>query len=357
MEGHQAFAIADTWNRPSLRRARRSTDPRLNWWDSVEKRHWITNSREDGWGYLGVMRTGHSSWIVGLTLGLGGGIALAVALGAGSSPAARPASVHSQGGQSVGGQGQGNAQQLPAPKPASGPIAPAGADDATALAKLNQLAGYWVVTGTATGPDGSAQGSFQGESQFGWVLGGNFLLGDHGLWNQQGAVLLTMDQMGFTPGVGFTRTEVTNGDRSMFISSGMYDAAADTIAFLTTNSLLTTNGQPRSLATSFAFQPDGTVICNTEFEVNDQPTGKVTLLMTRAPLPTHTAPQGGPGGTGVASGHGGQGGQGGQPMNTAQMKSSISSMMKQRQQLQSQMNDMHQQVQDMSRMMQTGSPE
>ena len=342
MEGHQAFAIADTWNRPSPRRARRATDPGVNWWDSVEKRHWITNSM--GWRaqYLGVMRTRHSSWIVGLTLGVGGGMALAVALGAGSPLA----------GQSAGGQGQ--AQQLPAPKPASGPIAASSADDATALAKLNQLAGYWTVTGTATGPDGSAQGSFQGESQFGWVLGGNFLAGDHGLWNQQGAALLTMDQMGYTPGVGFTRTEVTNGDRSMFISSGMYDAAADTIAFLTTNSLLTTNGQPRSLATSFAFQPNGTVICNTEFEVNDQPTGKVTLLMTRAVRQTNTAPQGGPGGTGVASG---QGGQGGQPMNTAQMKSSISAMMAQRQQLQSQMNDMQQQVQDMSRMMQTGSPQ
>ncbi len=294
------------------------------------------------------MRERHSSWIIGLALGLGGGVALAVALGAGSS----------QGGQSPGSQAQ--EQQLPAPKPASGPVAPAGADDATALAKLNQLAGYWTVTGTATGPDGSAQGSFQGESQFGWVLGGNFLAGDHGLWNQQGAALLTMDQMGYTPGVGFTRTEVTNGDRSMFISSGMYDAAADTIAFLTTNSLLTTNGQPRSLATSFAFQPDGTVICNTEFEVNDQPTGKVSLVMTRAVRQTHTAPQGGPGGAGVASGQSGQGGQSGQsgqPMNTAQMKSSISAMMAQRQQLQSQMNDMQQQVQDMSRMMQTGSPQ
>ncbi len=287
------------------------------------------------------MRKRHSSWIIGLTLGLGGGVALAVALGAGLP----------QGDQSPSNQ----AQQLPAPKPASGPIAASGADDATALAKLNQLAGYWTVTGTATGPDGSAQGSFQGESQFGWVLGGNFLAGDHGLWNQSGAALITMDQMGYTPGVGFTRTEVTNGDRSMFISSGMYDAAADTIAFVTTNSLLTTDGKPRSLATSFAFQPDGTVICNTEFDVNDQPNGKVTLVMTRAPMPAHGGVQGVPG----AGGSQGQGqeGQGGQQMNTAQMKSSISAMMKQRQQLQSQMNDMQQQVQDMSRMMQTGSPQ
>ncbi|MSR29219.1 MAG: hypothetical protein EXS03_06570 [Phycisphaerales bacterium] len=226
----------------------------------------------------------------------------------------------------------------------SGPIAPAGADDAAAFTKLGQLVGSWTVTGVATGADGSVQGQFQGESHFGWTLGGNFLSGDHVLWNGQGAALQMIDEMGFTPGVGFTRSELTNGDRSMFLSSGLYDQAADTIAFLTTNTLLTADGQPRSLATGFAFQSDGSVIWGTVFQANSQPVGSVKLILTRsAAQGTPHSPQAP---TGVSPGAPQQ--------NLAQMKSTMSSMIKQRQQLQSQMNQMQEQVRDMSRMMSNG---
>ncbi len=224
----------------------------------------------------------------------------------------------------------------------TGPITPAGADDATALAKLNQLVGSWSVVGAAQGPDGSAQGEFQGESHFGWTLGGNFISGDHALWNAQGAQLQTIDAMGFTPGVGFTRSEMTNGDRSMFIFAGRYDAAVDAIVFESTNSLLTASGQSRALQVSFTFKDDGSVVWNTRFVVAGANAGIVSLTLTpSASSPSPSAPSVAPSAPNS-------------PPDLAQMKSTMSGMLQQRQQMQSQMNQMQQQVQDMSRMMSSG---
>jgi hypothetical protein len=233
----------------------------------------------------------------------------------------------------------------------SGPISAAGSDDELALTKLNQLVGSWSVVGSAKGSDGSAQGTFQGESHIGWTLGGNFLAGDHVLWNTQGAALQMIDAMGFTPGVGFTRSEITNGDRSMFLFAGKYDDVADAIVFDTTNRLLTPTGQARALRTSFAFGNDGTVRWDTLFEVAGGGVGSVSLVMTRSASGQSqglrqgappSAPQPAPGGQPSAA------------PDIGQMQSTLSGMLKQRQQMQSQMNQMQQQVQDMSRMMSSG---
>lgn len=266
------------------------------------------------------------------------------------------------------GAGQ-QAQPGTAPAPAK-PIRPAGTDDAIALGKLNQLVGTWAVQGTSVSETGVSQGPFQGESQFGWTLGGNFLSGDHVLWNSQGAALQTVDVMGFTPGVGFTRSEITNGDRSMFLSSGMYDESADAIAFVTSNRLVTADGRDRSLATSFLFQPDGTVVWNTQFSVNDQPAGSVRLLLTRtSTTPGISSPQTPFGAPLMQQGSGATAGQSADqstnfivqtpqgmavtraPQTMQENQQLMAAMMKQRQQMQAQMNAMQSQVADMSRTM------
>ena len=59
----------------------------------------------------------------------------------------------------------------PGVRATAGPITPAGADDAQALALFTQFVGIWDVQGVATSADGKTSGPFRGESQFGWILG------------------------------------------------------------------------------------------------------------------------------------------------------------------------------------------
>lgn len=258
------------------------------------------------------------------------------------------------------------------------PIAAAGPNDAPAVAILDKLVGTWSAQGTATAPDGSTSGPFHGESQFGWSLGGNFLSGDHLLFNAQGAALQTIDVMGFTPGVGFTRSEITNGDRSMFLSTGMFDQAASALTFVTSNPMQTAAGAPRSLTTTFIFRPDGSVMLMTTFEENDQPAGSVSVVLTQTSKnPGLTSPQtpfGAPllmqqgasganatGGNAAGAAHGPTGSfivqtpQGmavtRPPQTMAENQQLMKAMMNQRQQMQAQMNTMQGQMQDMSRSM------
>lgn len=303
------------------------------------------------------MKTNTQSFVVGSIVGAGACAFAAVILGATAQQSQQ--------------QAQPSQPQQPAPLQA---IAPAGADDAKALALLTQLVGSWAVQGTSIAVDGTTSGPFQGTTQFGWTLGGNFLSGDHALFNSSGSALQTIDVMGFTPGVGFTRSEITNGDRSMFLSTGIYDDAANALTFVTSNTLLTSDGQPRSLTTTFLFQPDGSVIWNTSFFVGNQPAGTVKLVMTQTSknpgLSSPQTPFGAPmlaqsggaqsgGGQGAASASSGsfivQTPQGlavtRPPQNAAENQQLLSAMMQQRQQMQAQMNTMQGQVPDMSRTM------
>ncbi|MDA0215341.1 MAG: hypothetical protein O2875_08250 [Planctomycetota bacterium] len=255
----------------------------------------------------------------------------------------------------------------PAVRAPSGPITPASEDDAQALALFTQFVGTWDVQGVATSADGKTSGPFRGESQFGWILGGNFLSGDHVLWNTDGAALQSIDLMGFTPGVGFTRSEITNGDRSMFLSTGMHDDAARALTFVTSNSLTTVGGKPRSMSTTFMFGFDGSIIWDTQFQIDDEPAGSVKLTLTRTsavpgistPNTPHGAPMTAQGADGNAGTNSGsfivQTPQGlavtRAPQTAAENQQLMSAMMKQRQQMQAQMNTMQGQVSDMSRTM------
>ncbi len=303
------------------------------------------------------MKTMTQSFVVGSIVGSVGCALVAAILGA-SAHQSQP-------------QAQPSSPAQPTQRAPLQAIAPAGADDAKALALLTQLVGSWSVQGTSIAVDGTTSGPFQGTTQFGWTLGGNFLAGDHALFNSTGSALQTIDVMGFTPGVGFTRSEITNGDRSMFLSTGIYDDAANALTFVTSNSLLTSDGQPRSLTTTFVFQVDGTVTLSTSFFVGDQPAGTVRLVMTQtSKTPGLSSPQtpfGAPmlAQSGGAQSGGGQSAPGGSfivqtpqglavtrpPQNAAENQQLLTAMMQQRQQMQAQMNTMQGQVPDMSRAM------
>lgn len=262
--------------------------------------------------------------------------------------------------------------------PAAAPAAESAViSDAKARALLTLFVGSWDVRGTTVGADAASTGPFQGQCHFSWTLGGVFLAGDHVLYNQQGAALQIMDVMGFTPGVGFTRSEITNGDRSMFLSTGMYDDAPNALVFASSNPMITPNGKRRSLDTSFLFRPDGTIVWNTTFEEDDAPAGTVKLVLSRmetppamqAPATPFGAPMIAQGGAGQATSQQPSAAGGGNfivqtpqglavtraPQNMEENKQLLSAMLQQRQQLQAQMNAMQGQVQDMSRMMTTAT--
>lgn len=292
-------------------------------------------------------------FIAGIVLGIAGSATLACVFGASSqkqSPAASAAATPAPATPAA-------AQAVP---PSTGPITPAGANDAQALALFTQFIGTWDVQGVATSADGKTSGPFRGESQFGWILGGNFLSGDHVLWNADGAALQSIDLMGFTPGVGFTRSEITNGDRSMFLSTGIRDEAARALTFVTSNALTTVDGKSRSMSTTFIFGFDGSINWETQFQIDDQPAGSVKLTLTRTSdvpgLSTPKTPYGAPL---AAQGGGGsfivQTPQGmavtRAPQSAAENQQLMSAMLKQRQQMQAQMNTLQGQVPDMSRMM------
>ncbi|MBM4009151.1 MAG: DUF1579 domain-containing protein [Planctomycetes bacterium] len=276
-------------------------------------------------------------------------------------------------------QGGGSTQtaatnQAPSAAPAT---QPAVISDAKARALLGLFVGSWEVRGTTVGVGGASTGPFQGQCHFNWTLGGVFLAGDHVLYNQQGAALQMMDVMGFTPGIGFTRSEITNGDRSMFLSTGMYDDAPNALVFASSNPMVTPGGKQRSLDTSFLFRPDGTIVWNTTFEEEDSPVGTVKLVLTRMETPPSmqapTTPFGAPmiaqGGAAETTSQQAaaadsknfivQTPQGlavtRAPQSMEENKQLLSAMLQQRQQLQAQMNAMQGQVQDMSRMMTTAT--
>lgn len=288
-------------------------------------------------------------FIAGIVLGIAGSATLACVFGA-SSQKQSPAPA--------------TPQTVP---PSTGPITPAGADDAQALALFTQFIGTWDVQGVATSADGKTSGPFRGESQFGWILGGNFLSGDHVLWNADGAALQSIDLMGFTPGVGFTRSEITNGDRSMFLSTGIRDEAARALTFVTSNALTTVGGKSRSMSTTFIFGFDGSINWETQFQIDDQPAGSVKLTLTRtsdvpglsSPKTPYGAPLAAQGGGESAGANSGsfivQTPQGmavtRAPQTAAENQQLMSAMMKQRQQMQAQMNTLQGQVPDMSRTM------
>lgn len=286
------------------------------------------------------------------------------------------------GGAALPTFGWANAPQASAPAPTPAPQAPSTADpavisDAKARALLTLFVGSWEVRGTTVQASGASTGPFQGQCHFNWTLGGTFLAGDHVLYNQEGAALQVMDVMGFTPGVGFTRSEITNGDRSMFLSTGMYDDAPNALVFASSNPMITTDGKRRSLDTSFLFRPDGTIVWNTTFEEDDMPAGTVKLVLTRMETPPSmqapTTPFGAPmiaqGGASQATSQQPSAAGGGNfivqtpqglavsraPQNMEENKQLLSAMLQQRQQLQAQMNAMQGQVQDMSRMMTTAT--
>jgi hypothetical protein len=249
--------------------------------------------------------------------------------------------------------------------------------DAKARALLSLFVGSWEVRGATVGADGASAGPFQGQCHFNWTLGGVFLAGDHVLYNQEGAALQIMDVMGFTPGIGFTRSEITNGDRSMFLSTGMYDDAPNALVFSSSNPMITPEGKRRSLDTTFLFRPDGTIVWNTTFEEDDAPAGTVKLVLSRMETPgALQAPSTPFGAPMIAQAAAGQAvpqqkaaADGGNfivqtpqglavtraPQNMEENKQLLSAMLQQRQQLQAQMNTMQGQVQDMSRMMTTAT--
>jgi len=213
-------------------------------------------------------------FVAGVAFGIAASAALVCVFAASSQGQSPPAGTSAATPTAI----QSTHPAAPAP---TGPITPAGADDAQALALFTQFVGTWDVQGVATSADGKTSGPFRGESQFGWILGGNFLSGDHVLWNADGAALQSIDLMGFTPGVGFTRSEITNGDRSMFLSAGMNDDAARALTFVTSNPLTTVGGKQRSISTTFMFGFDGSITWDTQFQIDDQPAGSVKLTLTR----------------------------------------------------------------------------
>ena len=299
-------------------------------------------------------------FVAGVAFGIAASAALVCVFAASSQGQSPPAGTSAATPTAI----QSTRPAAPAP---TGPITPAGADDAQALALFTQFVGTWDVQGVATSADGKTSGPFRGESQFGWILGGNFLSGDHVLWNTDGAALQSIDLMGFTPGVGFTRSEITNGDRSMFLSTGMNDDAARALTFVTSNPLTTVGGKQRSISTTFMFGFDGSITWNTQFQIDDQPAGSVKLTLTRTSavpgISTPNTPYGAPM---TAQGAGANAGTNGgsfivqtpqgmavtrAPQTAAENQQLMSAMMKQRQQMQAQMNTMQGQVPDMSRAM------
>jgi hypothetical protein len=204
-------------------------------------------------------------------------------------------------------------------------------------------------------------------------MGGTFLGGDH-LITRGGSALQIQDVMGFAAPGGFTRSEITSGDRALFMSTGRWQADSNTLSFTTVNPLVTPDGRPRSLLTLFRFESDDTVIWTTAFITDGQPSGTVELTLSResqvpgvsnpdtsfgVPMMAGGMPTGGAGqGAGAAAG-----GQPGNfivqspmgvavtrpPQSIAETQQVLQAMIKQKQQMQAQVSTMQQQVQDMSR--------
>jgi hypothetical protein len=272
------------------------------------------------------------------------------------------------------------AAPAPAPAPAAAPAVPQSSTEASNTAAdfagdglLSKLVGTWSVKGVAIAPDGTKTEGFAGTSRFGPAMGGTFLGGDHLITRGESALQI-QDVMGFAAPGGFTRSEITSGDRALFMSTGRWQADSQTLAFTTVNPLVTPDGRPRSLLTLFRFESDDTVIWTTAFITDGQPSGTVELTLSResqvpgvanpdtsfgVPMMAGGMPMGG---AGQAAG-GAPGGQPGNfivqspmgvavtrpPQSIAETQQVLQAMIKQKQQMQAQVSTMQQQVQDMSR--------
>ncbi len=286
---------------------------------------------------------------------LGTAISTSLALPQGAAPAAAPAAAPS-----------------PAAATQSSTEASNTAADFAGDGLLSKLVGTWSVTGVAIAPDGSKTDGFAGTCRFGPAMGGTFLGGDHLITRGESALQI-QDVMGFAAPGGFTRSEITSGDRALFMSTGRWQADAQTLSFTTVNPLVTPDGRPRSLLTLFRFESDDTVIWTTAFITDGQPSGTVELTLSResqvpgvanpdtafgAPMMAGGMPMGGAGQAGAAAG-----GQPGNfivqspmgvavtrpPQSIAETQQVLQAMIKQKQQMQAQVSTMQQQVQDMSR--------
>lgn len=272
------------------------------------------------------------------------------------------------------------AAPAPAPAPAAAPAAPQSSTEASNTAAdfagdglLSKLVGTWSVKGVAIAPDGTKTEGFAGTCRFGPAMGGTFLGGDHLITRGESALQI-QDVMGFAAPGGFTRSEITSGDRALFMSTGRWQADSQTLSFTTVNPLVTPDGRPRSLLTLFRFESDDTVIWTTAFITDGQPSGTVELTLSResqvpgvanpdtsfgVPMMAGGMPMGGAGQAAGAAG----GGQPGNfivqspmgvavtrpPQSIAETQQVLQAMIKQKQQMQAQVSTMQQQVQDMSR--------
>lgn len=255
-------------------------------------------------------------------------------------------------------------QQRPAPPESPQTEAANTASDFGGDAVLSRLVGTWRVEGTAIAPDGSKTTGFGGTCRFGPAMGGTFLGGDHLITRGESALQI-QDMMGFAAPGGFSRSEVTTGDRALFMSTGRWQADSQTLSFTTVNPLVTPDGKPRSLVSLFRFEQGGTVTWTTAFLTDGQPAGTVVLTLTReSDTPGVSAPDtpfGAPvmaGGAQMPQGAGGNGfivqGPTGMavtraPQSVAETQQVLQAMIKQKQQMQAQVSTMQQQVQDMSR--------
>ena len=237
---------------------------------------------------------------------------------------------------------------------------------------LSKLVGTWSVKGVAIAPDGTKTEGFAGTCRFGPAMGGTFLGGDHLITRGESALQI-QDVMGFAAPGGFTRSEITSGDRALFMSTGRWQADAQTLSFTTVNPLVTPDGRPRSLLTLFRFESDDTVIWTTAFITDGQPSGTVELTLSReSQVPGVATPDtafgvpmmaGGMPAAGAAQGAAAAGAQQGNfivqspmgvavtrpPQSIAETQQVLQAMIKQKQQMQAQVSTMQQQVQDMSR--------
>ena len=290
---------------------------------------------------------------------LGIAISTSLALPQGAPPAAAPARPAAQG-------------PAPSAAPQSSTEASNTAADFAGDGLLSKLVGTWSVKGVAIAPDGSKTEGFAGTCRFGPAMGGTFLGGDHLITRGESALQI-QDVMGFAAPGGFTRSEITSGDRALFMSTGRWQADSQTLSFTTVNPLVTPDGRPRSLLTLFRFESDDTVVWTTAFITDGQPSGTVELTLAResqvpgvanpdtsfgVPMMAGAMPGAGAGQAGAAPG-----GQQGSfivqspmgvavtrpPQSIAETQQVLQAMIKQKQQMQAQVSTMQQQVQDMSR--------
>lgn len=223
-------------------------------------------------------------------------------------------------------QGQGGAPQM--------------LSDADARTLLDRLVGSWSISGASANADGTPVDQLSGEAQFVWAAGGNFVVGEMVLNNGR-ALMQSAEAYGYSPQTGqFSRTEMTNVDRSMFLSTGLVAPDGNGVVFQTVNSLATPEGKPRMLQTELQLGSADTLSVTITYTESGQVDGVVQLTLRRV-TPPATPAGGAPSGVSPS---------GAQPstMSMSQMQSTLQGMVAQRQALQKQMNTMQSSVKQMS---------